>query len=185
MQRRTFLRALACAPLAAALPQQAAAALDLRRYWADPRADLWLYRPATGEESRLTFWNNGLERDGYVQACRLLRDTQAPAAQQVVQIDLRLLSLLRAMQGVLADYGIDEPLHVLSGYRTRAHNARLEGAAKQSMHLYGKAADLRVPGLSPDLLGRIGALFGAGGVGFYVDRGFVHVDTGRIRYWGR
>lgn len=77
--------------------------------------------------------------------------------------------------------------HVISGYRSPATNNNLRNAggsqAKDSQHTHGKAMDIRVPGLSTIELRNIATCLKAGGVGYYAGDGFVHVDTGRVRYW--
>ena len=75
------------------------------------------------------------------------------------------------------------PLQIHSGYRTRATNGKLEGAALNSRHLVGKAADITVPGVSNVRLAGMASLLGMGGTGLYPGRGFVHVDTGDERIW--
>jgi len=75
----------------------------------------------------------------------------------------------------------DEPtlITLLSGYRTPARNATIEGAAPDSLHLYGKAADIVVQGINPTLVAKYAASAGASGIGTYQRRGFTHIDTGR------
>jgi uncharacterized protein YcbK (DUF882 family) len=51
------------------------------------------------------------------------------------------------------------------------------------MHLYGRAMDFSVPGLSPVILAKIAAQFKAGGIGIYPSRNFIHLDTGGVRMW--
>ncbi|MCV4079537.1 DUF882 domain-containing protein, partial [Pseudomonas aeruginosa] len=77
------------------------------------------------------------------------------------------------------------PTHIviLSGYRTPEHNSRLAKAAKNSEHVKGNAADIRIPGLKVDALTRLAKAVGVGGVGIYSRNGFVHVDVGRVREW--
>lgn len=81
----------------------------------------------------------------------------------------------------------DKPLHILSGYRSPTTNAQLRkastGVAKNSFHMYGQAADIRMPGYSTSALRGIAKSLRAGGVGFYPRSNFVHVDTGDVRYW--
>ena len=114
----------------------------------------------------------------------MLRDVRADVA---VQMDLRLLNLLRGIQGWLqAAYGITGPYRVNSGFRSEKTNALTEGAVKDSLHMRGMAVDGSVPGLPVEYIGQLFAAFQGGGVGFYVNRQrFIHSDVGRVRYWVR
>ncbi len=56
--------------------------------------------------------------------------------------------------------------------------------AKHSLHMDGKAIDIRLPGVALADLRDAAMSLGAGGVGFYASEDFVHVDTGRVRHWG-
>jgi uncharacterized protein YcbK (DUF882 family) len=84
-----------------------------------------------------------------------------------------------------------QPIRILSGYRTAAHNARLRGAAKRSRHLTAEAADIVIAGETPRAIhAEIERLIAAGlmqegGLGLYPR--WVHYDcdgTGRRRRWG-
>ncbi len=81
------------------------------------------------------------------------------------------------------------PFQVISGYRSPATNERLRttragGVAKRSLHMDGKAIDIRLPGVPLAELRDAALSLGAGGVGFYPGQQFVHIDTGRVRSWG-
>jgi uncharacterized protein YcbK (DUF882 family) len=62
----------------------------------------------------------------------------------------------------------------------RAHSS---GVAERSLHLKGQAIDVRLTGVATDNLRRAATAMHRGGVGFYRDSDFVHLDTGRIRTW--
>jgi uncharacterized protein YcbK (DUF882 family) len=76
---------------------------------------------------------------------------------------------------------------IISGYRSPKTNAMLRGrssgVAKKSYHMKGQAIDLRLPGVSTARLRDIAKSLQAGGVGYYAGSDFVHIDTGRVRYW--
>ena len=180
--RRAVLRSAAALAGFLALPVTARAQQPLASpaFWDLPRT-LWLRRAATGEEIRETYFSNGrLQTRGYDRVCVLLRDVRTG---QAVQMHAVLLDILRGMQGWLEGYGYPRPIIVNSGYRSRGTNAMTEGAALGSMHLRGRAADIRVPGVPTDYLARLGLYLSGGGVGFYPAKGFVHVDSGRLRAW--
>jgi uncharacterized protein YcbK (DUF882 family) len=102
----------------------------------------------------------------------------------VKEIDTDLLDLLFALHQKLE--GTD-PFHVISGYRSLATNSllssRSKGVAKNSLHIYGKAIDIRLPGYELKTLQRAAVDLRRGGVGYYSSSDFVHVDVGRVRYW--
>lgn len=104
---------------------------------------------------------------------------------QVGSIDPQLFDLLFQVRREL---GTDKPFQVISGYRSPATNSRLRntrggGVAKHSLHMDGKAIDIRLAGVSlTDVRDAAKSLQG-GGVGYYETDQFVHIDTGRVRYW--
>lgn len=178
--RRRLLAGLAAMP-ALALAGWAGPGLGAS-FWELPR-QLHLYRPALGKTLKVVYWRDGrLDPRGYRQVCELMKDHRQDAAYAM---DPRLLDLLCAMQAWVAYYGFHDPIQVNSGYRTRKTNSGLEGAARNSMHLYGKAADIVFPGLPTKYVGQLAQRYAGGGVGFYYSSGFVHVDTGRLRTWSQ
>jgi uncharacterized protein YcbK (DUF882 family) len=85
--------------------------------------------------------------------------------------------------------GARMPYDVISAYRHPETNARLRakgggGVAKKSLHMEGRAIDVRLPGVPLAELRDAALSLKAGGVGFYPDSQFVHLDTGRVRSWG-
>ncbi|MGH8790263.1 MAG: YcbK family protein [Cupriavidus necator] len=104
---------------------------------------------------------------------------------KVGMIDPQLFDLLFQLRREL---GTDQPFQVISGFRSPATNSRLRnsrggGVAKHSLHMDGKAIDIRVAGVPlADVRDAAKSLQG-GGVGFYESDQFVHIDTGRVRYW--
>ena len=104
---------------------------------------------------------------------------------EVGSIDPQLFDLLFQIRQELA---CQQPFQVISGYRCAATNTTLRntrggGVAKQSLHLQGKAIDIRVADVAlTDVRDAVMSL-GAGGVGFYATSNFVHLDTGRVRSW--
>jgi len=157
-------------------------------FWVKPRT-LSVVRPASGEKASVLYWKDGEVIDSaYQELCHLLRDVNGKAA---IPIDPKLIETLWASQAFVARYGLDRPLEILSGYRTPASNNRLieQGvpAARQSLHMSGKAADVRIAGLTEEVLGGLVKSFRKGGVGFYYRSGpkggWIHTDTGLNRSW--
>ncbi len=185
-QRRRLLLAGACS-LCGALPFARASAAPAPQ-GVDPRLaallkdqrSLWLRRGK--EELRATYWTaaGGRNQDEYLHLCWFLRDLQA---DRVFAMDRSLLDMLAGIQMWLKQGGVEAPIEIHSGYRTRRTNEKTEGAALNSRHVVGQAADISVPGVSSVKLAGMSSVLGRGGTGFYVGRGFVHVDTGNERIW--
>ncbi len=146
---------------------------------------LWVRRetaPGVIEEDRFTFWSaeHGYDRNRYLELCWLLRDLRA---RRVFPMDHDLLAVLCGVQAWLGREGRTAPLRIFSGYRSLTTNRETEGAALNSRHLVGKAADIGMDGVSNVRLAGIASVLGRGGTGLYPGRGFVHVDTGDERIW--
>lgn len=104
---------------------------------------------------------------------------------QVGRIDPQLHDLLHAVRQAL---GTDRAYEVISGYRAPATNAHLKatrggGVATRSLHMDGRAVDVRLPGVPLAELRDAALSLKAGGVGYYPRDQFVHIDTGRVRHW--
>ena len=164
-----------------------AQALDID-FWLRPRV-LNVTRPASGEKAKLLYWKDGEIIDSaYQQLCHLMRDVNG---KETAPIDPKLFETLWGAQAFIERYGMTQPLEILSGYRTAKSNARLieQGipAARQSLHMHGKAADVRIASLNPEVLGELVRSFRQGGVGFYyrasASGGWIHADTGVKRSW--
>ncbi len=112
----------------------------------------------------------------------LLRDWRTGA---VKTIDRGLLDMLCMLH---RQVGGTEPFDLISGYRSPETNAALAqqngGVARRSLHMDGMAADIRLPGCALQRLHQAAVGLESGGVGLYTRSDFIHVDTGRVRYWG-
>ena len=157
-------------------------------FWVRPRV-LELTRPASGERAKLLYWKDGeIQQAAYEKLCHLLRDVNGKESHA---IDPKLLELLWSTQAFVRQFGIDSPMEILSGYRTPASNRRLQEqgipAARKSLHMEGKAADIRIRNLDAGVLGGLVKSFAKGGVGFYyrpsAAGGWIHADTGLQRTW--
>lgn len=162
-------------------------ALDLD-FWIKPRT-LSVTRPQSNEKATLLYWKDGeVIESAYQQLCHLLRDVNG---RETAPIDPKLLEMLWSTQAFIARYGLNQPVEILSGYRTPASNKRLQEAgipaARKSLHMVGKAADIRLANLNEEVLGGLIRSFRGGGVGYYYRLGprggWIHADTGLERTW--
>ena len=143
---------------------------------------LRLYNTHTGESVKSVFWAEGqFIPDALADINKLLRDHRNDT---IANMDPQLLLLLDKVSNKV---GPNNMLHVISGYRSPESNAKLAaasgGVAKHSMHLEGKAIDIRLPGRNLAALHKAALHTNAGGVGYYPESQFVHLDTGRPRNW--
>ena len=177
--RRTFVATTLAAMTAMAAEPMRALASSSDRY------RLVIERMDTGEFAAAPFTINGtsLYWPGYKRLCAVLRDEHVSPRVGYVQIDVRTIEALWAVQRYLVRAGVDAPIVVHSGYRSPQTNALIEGAARYSLHMWGKAVDFHVPGVPLDeLAGICRACPISGGVGYYPE-GWVHLDTGPKRSW--
>lgn len=120
-----------------------------------------------------------------IQLNRFLRDHYAGT---VGRMDPQLFDLLHQLRARLGGTSLP-PFEVISGYRSPLTNGQLRqsrggGVAKHSLHMEGRAIDIRLPGVPLAELRDAALSLQAGGVGYYPQEQFVHVDTGRVRSWG-
>ncbi|HWR76692.1 MAG TPA: DUF882 domain-containing protein [Thiobacillus sp.] len=176
LSRRKFLK---LGMLAAALPFPAFASQGV------PAAErrLGFLNLHTGEKADLPYWIQGdYVPESLAEINRVLRDHRSG---QVAAIDTQLLDLLHRVNSAL---GTSQPFQVISGYRSPASNHLLtensSGVAKRSLHMEGKAIDIRLPGIALADLRQAGLMLRGGGVGYYPGSNFVHLDVGRVRTWG-
>lgn len=147
-----------------------------------PGRILSFYNTHTAESLAIEYWASGRYiAEALPEIDHVLRDHYSGEIQR---IDVQLLDLLHALNRTLDSI---RPFHIVSGYRSPATNAMLAerggGVARHSLHLEGKAVDIRIPGRDLSLVRAAALSLQCGGVGFYPKPGFVHVDTGRVRYW--
>lgn len=171
--RRAFLGGLGAIAAATALkPAQAIAAanydhrLRMVNLHNGEHFDEWVVRNGQFQRAALDKFN------------LFARDWRAGISNE---IDVRVVRTAVEMQRAV---GNDEPMVLISGYRSPQTNRALNGTAKNSLHMRGLALDLRQPGVSTSQLHRVAVALRQGGVGKYSSSDFVHVDCGRVRYWG-
>ncbi|MEM9796510.1 MAG: DUF882 domain-containing protein [Pseudomonadota bacterium] len=181
LTRRGLLSAFAATAVAAA-PTYANAvgflrgAGDIRR--------LKMHNARTGESMDTIYW---VEGDYVAEALRevsfFFRDWRR---NEVKGIDNRTVDIIAATHNLV---DASEPFLLLSGYRSPQTNAALRsksrGVARNSLHMKGQAADLRLSSRSVAQVARAAASCSAGGVGSYSRSNFTHVDCGVTRTWGR
>lgn len=143
---------------------------------------LHLHSLHTGETVNVVFWRNGyFVTEGLSELKHLLRDHRSG---DEIDMDPKLFSLLYQLY---ADLGGKGAIHIISGHRSAKTNAMLKSkgrnVAKKSQHVLGTAMDIRIPGVPLELLRKTALAYKAGGVGYYPQNDFIHIDTGRPRQW--
>ncbi|MDJ0822841.1 MAG: DUF882 domain-containing protein [Paracoccaceae bacterium] len=181
LSRRAVLGAFA-ATLVTAAPTYSNAAGFLRG-GGDIRR-LKMYSARTGERIDMIYWIEGhYIKDAVREINYFMRDWRT---NDVKNIDLRTVDLMTAAHNLM---DATEPYLLISGYRSPKTNAMLRsrsrGVAKNSRHLRGQAADLRLSSRSVHQMARAASACRAGGVGRYSKSNFVHMDCGPVRSWGR
>ena len=136
----------------------------------------------TNEALTVTYWSDGAyHRDALDQLNHFLRDSKDGAQ---TEMDPLLFDVLWHTMHLTGFAGTVE---VLSAYRSPNSNAWLasvsRGVASDSQHINGNAMDIRFAGVPVSRIRAAALSLGMGGVGFYPRSGFVHLDTGPIRYW--
>lgn len=136
----------------------------------------------TGENLKVVYVESGAYvTEALTEINYLLRDFRSG---EVHAIDPRLLDILYAVRTRTGGRGRFE---VISGFRSPATNEMLRrrstGVARNSMHLTGRAIDIRLAGVDSREVRRAAVAMARGGVGFYPASDFVHLDTGRFRTW--
>jgi len=137
----------------------------------------------TGEKLEACFWENGKYLpDACAALDKVLRDHRTG---EVTTMDTGLYDILTAIAVKLEK----RPAYqIISGYRSPKSNAMLQktgggGVATRSLHMDGKAMDVRLPGVALKSVHTAALGLKMGGVGYYPVSNFVHVDTGRVRQW--
>lgn len=178
--RRALLRAFAATAIVAAPTYSGAAGFlrgggDVRR--------LRMYSGRTGEKIDMIYWIEGQYiTEAMSEVTNFMRDWRTGT---IKPIDTRTVDIMAASHNLME---VSEPYMLLSGYRSPQTNAMLResssGVARNSLHLQGQAADLRLATRSVSQMARAAAACNAGGVGRYSGSNFVHMDCGPVRVWG-
>ena len=173
--RRKFLAAAAMASPMLANPLASIAAPHHVR-------ELGFFHAHTSEKLTLVYWENGeYLADALSEINQLMRDFRTG---DVHPIDPGVLDMLSSIR-----LGLDSraQFEIISGYRSPATNSMLAakstGVSTRSLHMQGRALDIRLSGVATSELRDAATALRAGGVGYYPDSHYVHVDTGRFRTW--
>ena len=143
-----------------------------------PVRNLW-----TGERRDLVYWRDGdYDRHALEAYSYLFRDRRNGEVEPIFYGLLdQLFFLWKALERPAR-------IDLVSGYRSARTNAWLRasggGVARNSLHTVGMAADIRVPGIASEAVGRRAVDLRRGGVGLYRASDFVHIDVGPVRSWG-
>jgi uncharacterized protein YcbK (DUF882 family) len=160
------------------IPHKTLAAIE------EPEAerDISFYNLYSHENLEIVYWRDGKYLpEALSEINHMFRDSRTG---KVKIINKNLIDLLFNLKTKLKT---NEPFQIVSGYRSPRSNAILrkkkKGVARNSLHMYGKAVDLRVPGQSIRTVRYAAMGLKGGGVGYYPRSSFVHIDVGDIRYW--
>lgn len=142
-----------------------------------------MYSGRTGESIDTIYWIEGdYIKDALKEINHFMRDWRT---DQITNIDVRTIDIAAASHQLM---DVNEPYMLLSGYRSAKTNAMLRsksrGVARNSLHVQGQAADLRLKSRSVGQMYKAAKACNAGGVGRYSRSNFVHMDCGPIRSWG-
>lgn len=176
LPRRSFLFwGAAAAAMLIVKPDTASAAVDKSR-------TLTLHALWSAENFGGPYYEKGCYLpDALAEINHLLRDRHNEA---VIKMDIRLLDLLNGF-AAKADY--KKPLQIVCGYRSRSTNNTLlqqgQKVAKDSLHILGRAVDVRFDGLPLKQARKIAIAMQGGGVGYYRKSNFLHLDVGSVRTW--
>lgn len=179
MGRRRFMRQIACGSL---LTLGSPIIAEAAKHRFPSHKTLVLKHAHTGDKLKLTYFEKGHYIKPVLHEINLLfRDHRSG---KVYPIDVALLDQLYDLKQLL---GINRPIQVVCGYRSPFTNAVLHeqhaGVASNSLHMQGRAVDIRIEGCSTRQLRNAALAMRQGGVGYYEKSDFIHLDTGKFRTW--
>ena len=142
-----------------------------------------MYSGRTGESIDTIYWIEGEYIPEVVKEINyFMRDWRT---DDKTKMDLRTIDIMAAAHSLM---DVSEPYMLLSGYRSAKTNAMLRskssGVARNSLHIKGQAADLRLKSRSVGQMAKAAEACASGGVGRYSRSNFVHMDCGPVRHWG-
>ncbi len=187
--RRRLVSGLLAIPLSMAMPAavmaKAASSNTLSSKMGnvlEQKRELSFYHTHTGKNLAIEYHNShGYSDSALDEINRFLSDFRTG---EIYPIDKKLLDALFVLQ---QKAGIENDFEIISAYRSPKTNAKLRrkssGVAKRSLHMQGKAIDIRLKGYNTRRLRELAMAMKVGGVGYYRRSDFIHMDTGRVRYW--
>lgn len=179
VSRRSLLRIFA-ASIVVAAPTFAKATGFLKGAGDVRRVNM--YSGRSGESVNAIYWVDGNYIPEVVkEISHFMRDLRADST---IAMNPHNMDIIAATHHLL---DVKEPYMLLSGYRTPKTNAMLRseshGVAKNSLHIKGMAADLRLKSRTVSQMASAAQACAAGGVGHYYRSNFVHMDCGPVRTW--
>jgi len=148
----------------------------------DSHRSLAIQNPHTGDRLNVTYFERGRYlSDALGEISVLLRDYRTG---DIHPIDPQLLDQLHDLKQIL---DLSRPFNVVCGYRSPLTNAKLHaehtGVANNSFHMYGRAVDIRIERFDLRRIHNAAIAMHRGGVGYYPESNFIHLDTGTFRTW--
>jgi len=148
-----------------------------------PEGKLSLYNVHTSERLTVTYRTPGNEYDP-----NALKDLnwllRCHYTNQTINMDTSVLDYLNIVDN---QFGGDNEIHIISGFRSPEYNELLRKKGKKvadnSLHKLGKAIDFFIPHVALKNLRTAALSLEYGGVGYYPQTGFVHIDSGNFRTW--
>jgi len=177
LHRRKFIKCSAALLAASNFPN-----LAIAKNTASSERTLDFLNLHTDETLHSCYWVDGeYDASSLNEINHILRDHRA---NEAYDMDASLIDLLHVLHELTES---KSPFHIISGYRSPKTNAKLRkqtnGVAKRSLHMQGKAIDVRLPDVKLQDLRDAAISLHAGGVGFYSKSNFIHIDTGKPRSW--
>lgn len=174
--RRTFLKLGASTALTTVLAHPVFAAKG------PEHRVLSFYNLHTGESLKTCYRANGkLIQRAVKRISHIMRDHRTG---EIKPVDINLLDLLHR---IAVTTEAPSPFNIISGYRSPSTNAALRkataGVARKSLHMEGRAIDIRMPGCPTARIHQLAVNLKSGGVGYYPESDFVHLDTGPVKVW--
>jgi uncharacterized protein YcbK (DUF882 family) len=182
MNRRSFLALGAKAAVGLCLAQAAPAWAKIPSFLSATPRTLSFYHTHTHERLDITYaTSEDYDIEALAKINTYLRDFRT---SEVHRIDPTVLDILWTIQQKMC---CNSTYEIISGYRSPKTNQQLRqkssGVAKRSLHMKGKAVDIRITGEKTKTVRDCAISLKSGGVGYYAKSNFVHIDTGRVRNW--